>query len=437
MSQANRQFDSGTVLVKDKRIELTKFNGSEPKNIYLQVSGFDIYEDLENYTVTAEFYISDGIELINEYPLGGEERISLTLQTPERKEIEYKFIIESIAGLKVNDMANMKSYVLRCVTEDYLKNCCTVYTKRYKDMGYDVAAATVILNDLQVGRSSNDKKDIVTIHTIENTKGTFDYVVNNKRPFQVMDVIKERAVSKENASSLFVFYQDNVGYHFQTVEKLIKDRKPYANAKTFSYDTSLRSEDLEKVVNQRTILSYETLTQGNQAAKVVSGAMRSVYREFDISRGTYFTKNEYRNSKDHKEYVSTDESKNDFNSAVFRQFVEKMPAVTRMTVKDGLRPEMFHNLNLHYQRPFIERLNQYIVRIRVYGDTDMRVGDVINLQFPEISGITVEPKQAKIYSGNYLVTRLKHRCDMTKKNDFLHFMVMECCKTSQFGRELG
>lgn len=425
-----KENEVGSVKIGDKEIWLTKFSGGDPLNIYSQVKSFDIYESLDNNTIVADFYLADGIELPNKYPLGGEERIRLSLQTPGRSTITYKFVIDSVIAMKTNDQSNMRSYALRCVTEDFLKNSSTVYTKRYMDMNYDDAVQMVVETDL--GAS-------VPLVTVEATKGKFDYVVNAKRPFQVIDLIKERAVSGEGyKSSYFVFYQDNEGYHFQTVEKLIKDRKPGAEGKQFFYETGNKSQDYEKALNVRNILSYETMHQGNQVQKVARGAMRNQFREFDIYRGTYFLKTEYVNSADHKIFEATDD-KNDLNSPDFNAFTSKLPAITRMTVKDGLRPEMEHNKNLTYQRPFIERLSQYGVRVRVYGDTDLKVGDVIKLNIPEIYGHSGngKPKKAEIFSENYIVTALKHRCDMQDKNDFQHYIVMECRKPNQFNKELG
>lgn len=425
-----KENDVGSVYVGNKEIWLTKFNGGDRLNIYSQVRSFDIYESLDNNTIVADFYLADGIELPNEYPLGGEERISVSLQTPGRSTITYDFLIESIQGMKSNDQSNMRSYVLRCVTEDFLKNSCTVYTKRYMDMNYDDAVQMVIETDLEAK---------IPLLTVEATKGKFDYVVNAKRPFQVIDLIKERAVSGEGyKSSAFVFYQDNQGYHFQTIEKLIKDRKPGAEGKQFYYETGNRSQDYEKVINVRNILTYETMSQGKQIEKVARGAMRTQIREFDIYTGTYYTKNEYINSSDHKIFEATDDNY-DLNSPDFNGFTSKLPAITRMAVKDGLRPEMEHNKNIHYQRPFMERITQYGVRVRVYGDTNLRVGDIVKLNIPQIYGHSGEgkPKKSEIFSENYIVTALKHRCDMSEKNDFQHYIIMECRKPNQFAKELG
>jgi hypothetical protein len=184
------------------------------------------------------------------------------------------------------------------------------------------------------------------------------------------------------------------------------------------------------------ILSYEVISQGRQINKTISGAMRTQIRQFDILRGTYYETEEYINQSDHGSYAKIDAGI-DLNSGDFNSFTQEYPSVSKMTVKDSLRPEMEHNKNIHYQRPFIERMSQQGVRIRIYGNTDMRVGDVVTLEVPEISGVTRKPKPVDIFSNNYIITALKHRCDKNQDNSFTHTMVYELRKPDQYGKPLG
>jgi len=360
--------------------------------------------------------------------MGGEELVELGIQTPGKGVCNYKFFIESIKAMTTNDESNMRSYLLRCTTKDFLKNSCTVYTKRYKDKPYDAALREVINTDLGAQEP---------LMTVEATKGKFDYVVNQKRPFQVVDLIKERAVSAEgNKSSIFTFYQDADGYHFTTIEKLITERKGGAESKTFVADTSNKIANYEEVINVRNILAYETVTQGSSVDKVLDGAQYTQIREFDLHRGSYYDMQEYINPAHHGAFKKTDAS-NDFHSGDYNGFTTKLPGVTRMAFKDDTRPEMEHNKNIHWARGFIPRMNQYGVRFRTYGDTDMRVGDIIKLKLPIISGTTGSRPQNKIFSQNYIVTNLKHVLQKTDQGRFEHFLVMEVAKPNQYGRPLG
>jgi len=400
-------------------IMLYNFNRSESQNIYNLVTEIDIYESLTNNTLCADIGISEGIELLNNFPMNGEEFIEFKIQTPSRKEITYSFFVESIEGITSNDNSMLKSYILRCVTEDYLTNSYKLYSKRYSDLGYDEALTQVIQVDL------GSSKKIQT----ETTTGKFDYVVNNVRPFQVIDLIKERAVSAEkNISSLFFFYEDNEQYRFLTLEKLIEDRKDNANNFVFVYDTSNRASNFEEVINIRNILSYTTGNQGSSIDKVRSGRMANQVRQFDILTGAYYDKYEYNNVVDSSNFKKTD-SDIDFNSDSFNTKVTSSPGRSSMVFKDGTRPDMKHNTTIHYKRPFQEKISQYSVTIRVYGDTSLLVGDMIKLNIPEITGVTVEPKQQEIFSNNYIVFSQRHML-RKRSNDgrFSHFMSLDLRK---------
>jgi hypothetical protein len=414
-------YDVSDVIITGDQILLFDFKKTKFQNIYNLVKSVDIYESLNNYTLQADFYIADGIELLNYFPIAGEEHILLSFETPSRAMITYEFFVTSIVAQKSNDQSNLKTYILRCVTKDYLKNSHTLFSKRYTNMDYDAALNTVIKQDLKSSKPLN----------VESTKGKFDYVVNGVRPLQVVNLITERAVSAKYKSSFFVFYEDNQGYHFTTIEKLIEERKSGAADKEFVYDTSNRLNDYEKVINFRNILSYETLTQGTTVDKVKSGAFKNQVREFDISTGDYYNKYEYVNPSDQMSFQKTD-NVFDFNSDAFNAEVIDMPATSKMVLKDGKRPDMKHNEVIHMKRAFFDRIQQYGLRIRVYGDTSIRVGDIIKASLPDISGVTVEPEQQKIYSENYIIIGLKHILDQKVNAKFEHYMILDIRKPNMF-----
>jgi hypothetical protein len=414
-------YDVADVIIEGDEIILTDFSGCRFQNIFNLVQSIDIFESIYNHTLQADFYIGEGIELLNYFPVAGEEFIKLSFRTPNRKLLTYEFMVESIVGQKANDQSNSKRYMLRCVTRDLLTNSYKLYSKRYTNMDYKEAVGTVINTDLGSSKSVN----------IEDTKGKFDYVVNAVRPFQVISLICERAKSAKYQSSVFYFYEDNEGYHFTTIEKLIEERKGGADKKEFKLVTDNRAKDYALSINHRNILSYETISQGSTIEKVRDGAMYIQVREFDIMTGDYYTKYEYKNPSDHTQFKETDKNE-DFNSSIFNSTVTKFPAVSRMTVKDGTRPDMKHNETIVYRRAFNQRISQYGLRLRVYGDTDIRVGDVIKASLRDISGVTVDPEQQKIYSENYIVVEMKHRLDQKENKTFEHYMILDVRKPNMY-----
>lgn len=423
MSELNEMSD----VICDEII-LYNFNRSEQENIYGLVTGIDIYESLLNNTLTADISISEGTELLNNFPMNGEEHVEFSIETEGKKKIDYSFFVDSIDQIESSDNSMIKKYVLRCVTKDFLKNSYTLFSKRYTDQGYDEAIRKVINEDL------GSSKSIKT----EKTKGKFDYTVNNVHPFQVVDIITERAVSaEENKSSLFFFYEDNESYNFVTLEKLIKERKGKASGLVFSYDTANRAGKFEKVINLRNILSYETNTQGSSIDKVRQGRMANQVRQFDILHGTYHDKQEYINPNDQGSYAKTDDNI-DFNSDSFNTEVTSGPGRSDIVVKDGTRPEMEHNKTIHWKRPFQSKLSQYRITIRVYGDTSILVGDVIQLDIPEITGTTESRKKQEIFSNNFII--LNQRQMLRKRPNsgkFGYFMSLDLRKPNLFNKGIS
>lgn len=412
-------YAEGDILIPNDSIMLKRFGGSGGQNIFNLVRSIDIYESLTNYTVSADIYIAEGVDLINRFPMAGEEEIEITFQTPSREQITYNFLVSKIDAQRANDAGNLNSYVLRCVTKDLLTNSFKRITKRFVNKNYDASVAEVITEDLGTG----------PLVTLEKTKGKFDYVVNNVRPFQIIDLLCERSVSAENnKSSTFFFYEDNQGYHFTTLEKLIKERKTGIE---FVHDTINRSENYAQVINARNIITYDTINQGSAIEKVKSGGMSLEIHEFDIMTGEYHKRQRYVNSSQHKEYEQIDEkSDSDFNSDEFNAFVCGEPAVREMVLKDSTRPEMKHNENIHWKKPFVNKIANYTVRVRVYGDTSIRVGDVVKLHLTELTGADSAKNEKQYYSGEFIITNLKHRLDKRPSGAFEHFMILETKKTN-------
>lgn len=421
---ASKLYDVADVIIDS--IDLYNYARSgEPVDISNLVRSFNIYESLDNFTLQADFILTEGIELLNNFPIVGEEFIEVTLQTPQRRELNYTFFVENITNVTIDENAVFKTYRLQCVTEDFLKNAYTVFTKRYRNRNYDVSLSEVLSSDL----SSS-----VPLVTQEATKGKFDYVVNNVRPFQVIDLITERAKSADNSSSFFYFYQDAAGYHFQTLEKLIKDRKGAASSKEFSFYTGNSADDYAEKVNARNVLSYEMINQGSGTDKIRGGAKRIQVREFDILTGAYYKKHEYNN--DFGSFEALDDQ-NDFNTAKFNADVTKFPAITAIALKDTTRPDMKHNESIVWKRAYEQRVLQYGCRVRVYGDTDIIVGDVVKLAIQDVSGLSEDPQQQELYSENYIVRELKRQCDRAEDGKWEHYMVLDLRKTHMFGKGLG
>lgn len=423
MSASSTAGDSA-IDIANEEIWITNYAGGNRRNIYNLVTGFDVFSSIENNTLSADFYISDGTDLMNTFPLGGEEFIEFTAQTPGRASRSFKLFVDKIEGINAAPNSMTQTYVLRCVTEDWHKNSYKLITKRYMDKDYDVSLNECITQDLG-GKAPQ----------CDVTKGKFDYVVNRRRPFQIVDLIKERAVHPKHKSSLYVFFEDFEGYKFACLEELILQGAKY----NFSYDISNRASNYNEAVNFRNILTLEQMPTNSSVDKVTRGAVRNQVRQFDILYGDYWEMAEYDGSGMWKDYAQMpgDNSPQDHNSSAFMGSATETPGVSTMVFKDSMRPEMEHNKSLHYLRAFEDRFVSNGYRIRVYGDTSIMAGESVDLAVPVITGTTEEPEQQEVRSGVYLIRDLRWICEKTSDGLFSHFCVLDVRKPHIRKKSIG
>ncbi len=57
------QKDPAHVEISGGKIMLKTFSGGKELNIMNHVRSFDIFESLDNYTITADFYIAEGMDM--------------------------------------------------------------------------------------------------------------------------------------------------------------------------------------------------------------------------------------------------------------------------------------------------------------------------------------------------------------------------------------
>lgn len=409
--------DEGRVKINggSQQIIMTNFSGSKTINLMPYLSGFDINESIYNATYTAVFYFNDGVDLIDNFPILGEEFIDLTFNVETRNEKTYRFFVQGVSGQKSNPMSIKNQFALSCTSEGEATNAREVYTKRYgypATKKYHEVIQEIVKTDWSAGA------DLVEFET---TDGFFDYVCNEVRPLQAIDLVRERAVSKDNKSSSFLFFQDHEGYHFVTAEKFTT--RPQHG--TYALDTSSRANKYGQV-NIRNILAHEILEHGNSIDLIKTGAVRNVVKEFDIFTGLYCQKYEFTpgSVESYKKFGSY----KSYHTGAFDSWASSTPAKVRYLAKDGTRVENKHNENVIWKRPYEERLSDYGAQIKVYGDSNINLGDQILMDLPQIAYNDANVPR-EYFNGTFFIDKLSQTFYKRESAEFDYFMNMSLKKT--------
>lgn len=365
-------------------------------------TSIQIYESILTPVIFAEIAIQDNIELMQQFPILGEEYIKLSFSTPTSKSnAEYILRVNQVRNKKINPNNKMVSYVLQCASPELILNATRYVNKSVEDNIANVVKEIVSSN---AGLAS--RKPI----SVDSTSGIEKILITRKAPFVAIDFLKSRAVSTEYESSSFVFFENRNGYHFTTVEKLMdvgmkKAGDSNLSDKQFYFDT-LRNLNYDNAT-LRNVLAYNQISFGDTVARAERGGITNIVNQFDLITGG-LTKINYTNNIGADKFKKADENAAAINTSTFNRIHGATTTATSLVPVSSDRPDTRRAERISKTQAYVESLTQNIVQIHVYGDSDLTVGDMINCSFPSATSVDNDKNISRLDSGNYLISKLSH-----------------------------
>lgn len=382
--------------VKIISLELISEDQQRKHRIEDQVKFIDIYESIMSPSIFAEFHVQDSIGLMEDFPILGEEYISIKFQTSNKQPITYLFRVNKVEQITSNSTNKTKSYVLRCVSPEILRNSVTLLNASYKD-NLSKIIQQIIENDLGTFKKLS----------FEETKGIEQIIIPNMNPFVAIDYLRQKSISKKYLSSSYAFFENSKGYNFITVEKLLEDisKNVEYSDRIFFYDSS-GNMDLDNV-NYRNILAMQQVSFVDSVSKLQNGGLKNEIHSFDMLTGN-FKKIEYNNNETQDRFKFGDKNPVSMNTSGFDRKHGKTSSVSNMIPFSSENPANLLPEKTSVLSAFTQKIIQNIIQIYVYGDSEMTVGQGLTLELPKIEGVTRDKQKDEIQSGNYLISKLRH-----------------------------
>jgi len=381
--------------VQIKAITLSQLSGGKSVSIAPQVVGFSIYESIINPVITAELMVYDAVDLLYSFPIIGEEKVSIEFATAGYDDtVTYDFIVNSVEHITTLSYNRGKSYVIRLASEEVLKNAGTQVNKKYS-----MEASAIVQQILQ--SNLNSQKSLV----IDTTKGIQDVLVSTLRPFQAIDMIRRRAISSKYESASYCFFENQDGFSFCTIEKMMDDGKGRIGDKQFVFDASGRVDFTASTF--RNVLGFRNVSAFNNGMKIGHGSLRNVVRKFDLLTGAV-TKVTYDNLQDQGKFKFATDDAIGLNTSDFEGKYGDDTSTNLMIPASADLPENYMGDYAGKRQAFAGKISQNLYHAHVYGDSKMKAGDVITIAVPTTLGTTDKQDQARLTSGNYLVAKLRH-----------------------------
>lgn len=417
-----------------------------------QFVSVNIYEDIMKNALTGDISLVDTNNLLTNLPIIGQEKLKLRLVTPNDGDDSSRgmavnftdtplYIYKINSKVQVNDQT--VAYTLSFTTPEAIRNNRIRLVQSFEgEPSIDII--NKIIRDEEL---LNSKKEFY----YEETSNNYKFVAPNMRPFDFINSVSRRCLSKEyNFSPTFLFYETIKGFWFRTIDSMF-DRK---NVRwTYREDTPNIVDSAEKTPSPLRILhnieSYSVVSTTDTMMNTRKGMYGSSLTMIDLVNKTvetfpYNYLDDFANDKHVDEYnkygsenaplasAATDDFQNrisDYDQAItYMQAVDKdSPNGLFAARYTGSYDYMGTDNWLQRRRGRFASLDSAItLRIQVPGNTTLSAGDMVGIDMRN-QGLLAEDEKDPYYSGRYLIRKLKHEF---KRGDgqYRHTLVMECVR---------
>lgn len=412
---------AGDIAISD--IKIVSANGVL-LDVYNQMVEMNIYEDIAAPAVSGDIILNDSLDLINIFPLIGEEKILITFKTPgfdSEAQFSMVFYIYKMSDREQTGNRNV-TFTIHFTTFEAVRDLNSKISRGY----------TGKINDL-VRRQLTDSKHLQTNKDlfIGNTKNSLTYVSNYWTPFQNINYLAARAISETNSAANFMFFENHKGYVFEALDNLVVTPALCL----YSYDEQNRMprgdggsvrtpyRDLEQIEK------YTIVEPFNYMNKIQMGGIRSKAIFHDITTKRYETKTfDYDARFDQHNHLNPYRMKTAGMPARNTSRIELVNRAydTFVTMRTDRAKEWYMQRLMQLSEIFSTRLN-----MEVPGRSDMVVGCVVDILLYKMAPGDNKKKESSlldnVFSGRYLVSKVRHNI---KRTDNRHTMYLEVVKDS-------
>ena len=404
----------------------------------------NIFEDIFKSTISGTITMSDIRDVITLLPIQGQEELYMKLKTPSlnSKEDIIDFTANPFIIHKVNMRREVSTggqiYDLSFVSPEAIKNTKKRVSKSYVNTKANIGE---IVDDLM----KQDKFGIQTEKEveIEPTIGTRKYVVPISYPLTFISTLTKEAQS-EKGSPHYLFFENKKGFHFKTFQFLYNEAKEngirgefHVGDIGFDEETTPDPESGKNVQSFKRILQYSLNSKKDMLINTTTG----------FFGGTVIEHNLFNKKLKTKTYNYFDDADFNVNERISpnRLYSDNaMPSIESLS--DDIETSNIHVISVSKDNDDVDksfekgdpnkryetlldrksRIVEYqdgiSINMTVHGQTTLTVGDMVRVSIPAVGGDEVEDK---LYSGAYLITKLRHTFSPPTRS---HVISMEVVK---------
>ena len=211
---------SGVII---ETLKMTNFDKSKTEDLTQICSEINIYEDIYQSQIMGDITIADTRELIQFFPIVGDETIEIRFRVPTREK-EFAIDFNEMRIYKIDDRSSdgsqigkLQSFKLYFISQELIHNLNTSISR-----SYNTKTVKQIVDSVYNEYVITDK-----LIEIEDTLGTLKIVLPNWNPIKTINwLATNKAINKDNDAD-FVFYEasnkaQGPKFYFKSLKTLIK-----------------------------------------------------------------------------------------------------------------------------------------------------------------------------------------------------------------------
>ena len=407
----------------------------------------NIYEGIDKSSVTGTMVIADSINLINNLPIQGTERVSFKLATPGAHQVDHIVDFSEATGhpmhiYKLTDKRQINestvAYTLHFCSREMVRNTRTKVSEAFSGT-YEQMVAKILQDP--------DYLDSRKTLFFQKTRNQDKVVVPNINPFSAIGMMSKRALADDSKSAGYYFYQTTKGFHFRSWESMCVDVRgnPRTPKQIFKYmpmnvnatgdDATKIEQDYKSVEQYRFINNFHDVLF-NQAAGtyghrvITHNIYNKSYKKDDYHYHNYYAETKHADGPN-PAIVNTpvdfdDKSVSDYPESRVTVMATTQFAHNEDTGTYGIDvgQDGITDASRISQRNSINSGTQ--LKLTIKGQSYLEPGDVIEFEYYATERKQKgELKPDPQYAGRYIISKIRHRVT----NDE-YVQVLECAKDS-------
>jgi hypothetical protein len=379
-------------------------------NLIVELSYF---EDLFSFSVTGYVVLRDAAGVIEVKNMLGNEYFESNFgkSTEELNNISGKYRIYKIESIEPASNFTSQVYKIYFCSEELILSEQNKVCKSFRGKKISEMINYILTDKTPTGKLQIQNNKVF----VEDTHGIYDLIVPLLKPFEAISWLSSFALSAAfQKSADMLFFQNKSGFYFRSIQSLFK-QAPY---KTYKYElVNLPDETLQQKLNK--IIRYEIVKPFDVITNINSG----VYASKTIAIDTLSTKantTEMNFAKSGRALLNdVDVSKPLSNRLGYTQdqsFDGCLKVV--MANPDHLsnsylstkptadKKDIYASVFVPSRTIDISSLEHTRIKVVVPGDSNLKVGLVVNIVIPKVQENDKSPNP--LYSGKYLITAVRH-----------------------------